>query len=176
MKNLLMLVALCTSLAACNQVKQEAAPAMPAAPMPLEFADTTYVNICKKGMTDLVNGDVDGFTSSLADNAVYAWNFGDSVAGKNAIVEYWKDRRNNVIEKLGITNEIWLGLKVNQSEQVAPGNYVFLWAKINVSYKGGKSMTQWVHNIYHFNASEKMDRVTQFIDRVPIMAAMPQKK
>lgn len=178
MKKLLPLVGAVCILVACNQPKQETdATTAPAKPAATEF-DTTNLKSCKQALMALASGDVDAFTGNLADNAVYAWNAGDSVAGKAAIVTYWKERRGNVIDKLDILQDIWLGIKVNESLQkgVQPGAYVFGWAKITASYKGGKSMTQWIHNVYHFNASGKIDRVNQFLDRAPIAAAMPAKK
>lgn len=177
MRKLLSLVGLACVVMACNQPKQETPTTTPAKPAPTEL-DTTNIKSCKQALMALSSGDVDAFTSNLADNAVYAWNAGDSVAGKAAIVAYWKDRRGNVIDKLDILQDIWLGIKVNDTFQpgVQRGAYVFGWAKITASYKGGKSMTQWIHNVYHFDASGKVDRVSQFLDRAPIAAAMPAKK
>jgi len=33
-------------------------------------------------------------------------------------------------------------------------------------------MTQRIHTVYHFDANDKIDRVSQYIDWVPIKAAM----
>lgn len=173
MRNLLLFIVAGCTFAACQQ-KQE--PAAEAKPGPIEFADSTYINPCKAGLMALASGDVDAFGANMADNAVFQWNAGDSIAGKPAIIEYWKDRRGNVIDKLEVSNDIWLAVKVNQSKQVSTGVYVFGWARVTASYKGGKSMTQWIHNIYHFDANGKIDRTTQFLDRAPIAAAMPAKK
>lgn len=175
MRNVLFLFVLCCLFAACNQPKPETA-AVPAKPQPLAFGDSTKSQLCKEGIMALAAADVDGFARNIADNAVYMWNSGDSIAGKAAIVDYWKDRYANVIEKMEVSNVIVLSLKVNESKQVDPGEYVLMWASVTASYKGGKSMTQWVHNIYHFDNAGMIDRVTQFLDRVPIMAAMPAKK
>jgi hypothetical protein len=57
---------------------------------------------------------------SYADNAVYAWNNGDSLTGKAAIGEYWKKRRTEVIETITFTNDIWLPVKVNQPHKPKP--------------------------------------------------------
>lgn len=172
MRNLILLLAVSALLAAaCNAPKPEnAAPAKPAA---IEFGDSAKANVLKAGQQALAAGDVDAFTNNLADNAVYMWNSGDSLAGKAAIVAYWKDRRGNVIDQMQITNDTWLVLKVNESKQVPLGEYALAWYSVTASYKGGKSMTQFVHAVHHFDATGKVDRITQYLDRVPIMAAMP---
>ncbi len=162
-------------LAGCSAPKSEMPPEPPK-PQAVEFGDSTRTAVCKEGLMALSSGDIDAFGTALADNAVYQWNAGDSVAGKAAIIDYWKDRRGNVIDKLEITNDIWLSLRVNESKQVKPADYVFLWSQVTASYKGGKSMTQWIHNIYRFDNTGKIDRITQFLDRAPIMAAMPPAK
>ena len=51
------------------------------------------------------------------------------------------------------------------------GNYVLSWNTVHAKYKSGKSMSQRMHMVYHFDASDKIDRVTQYMDRVPINAA-----
>lgn len=178
MKKLLPFVALGVALFACNSPKPESAitATAEAKTAPTEFADSTYVNTCKQGLASLASGDVDGFTNNLAENAVYQWNAGDSLSGKNAIVTYWKERRGNVIDKLNINRQIWLAIKVNESKQTRTGVWVFAWANITASYKGGKSMSQWIHNVYHFDPTGKIDQIVQFLDRVPIAAALPPKK
>ncbi len=180
MKKLLPFFALGIALFACNSPKPETADATTAPAevksAPVEFADSTYVNICKQGLAGLSSGDVDGYTSALAEKALFQWNAGDSLVGKEAIVKYWKDRRGNVLDKLTINNQIWLGIKVNESKQTRTGIWVFGWTNITASYKGGKSMSQWIHNAYHFDATDKIDQIVQFLDRAPISAALPPKK
>ncbi len=175
MRNVLILFIVCCLFAACDQPKPEAA-STPAKPPRIEIGDSTKSQLCKDGIMALAAGDVDSFASSMADNIVYMWNSGDSIAGKAAIVDYWKDRHANVIEKMDVSNVALLSLKVNESKVVPPGDYVFMWASVTASYKGGKSMTQLIHNAYSFDSSGKINRITQFIDRAPIMAAMPAKK
>jgi hypothetical protein len=153
-------------------VTSDSAVATPAKPQPAEFADTKYVDIGKKGNAALSSGDVDGWMSSFADNAVYQWNNGDSLAGKAAITAYWKKRRGEVIDSISFRNEIWLPIKVNQPQSVEqPGIWVLGWAQVSAKYKTGKRMSQWIHTLMHFDANDKIDRVLQFLDRAPINAA-----
>jgi len=174
MRNILLVMVGGCLLMACGQPKTE--PAAVAKPGPIELADSTYIVPCKQSLMALASGDIDAFGANLADQAVFQWNAGDSLAGKQAIVDYWKDRRGKVIDKLEISEGIWLALKVNDSKQVATGNYVFVWTPVTATYKGGKSMSQWIHNVYHIDAAGKIDRITQFLDRAPIANAMPAKK
>ncbi len=138
-----------------------------------EFADAKYTEIGKKSIAALQAGDVDGFTASLADNAVYMWSSGDSLVGKKAIVDYWKNRRGNVIDSMAIINDIWLPIKVNtpQKGPDIPGVWLLSWYQSRVKYKNGKTLMIGIHNVQHFDANDKVDRLIQYLDRAPIVAA-----
>ena len=82
----------------------------------------------------------------------------------------------NAIDSLRYSNEIWLPIKVNQPQQKEkPGVWLMGWFQVTAKYKGGSSMTQLMHILYHFNENDKIDEVNHFVDRAPIMAAMPKK-
>ena len=126
----------------------------------------------KSGLDNLSSGNVDAWMESFADNAVYQWNNGDSIAGKQAIIKYWKDRRSNVIDSLTFSNLIWLPVKVNQPQSnEAAGVWLLGWYRLDAKYKTGKKMTQWMHMAQHFDANDKVDRVIHYMDRAPINAA-----
>jgi hypothetical protein len=165
---------------ACSSPKTEdkaattadSAVAAPAKPQPAEFADPKYSEIGKMGLASLSSGNIDAWMSSFADNAVYAWNSGDSLAGKAAISAYWKKRRGEVIDSITFSNQIWLPIKVNQPQSVEqPGTWLLGWYFTQAKYKTGKKMAQWVHTDMHFDANDKIDRVIQYLDRAPINAA-----
>lgn len=141
---------------------------------PAEFADAKYSDIVKSGMASLSKGDVAGWLSTFADNAVYAWNNGDSLAGKAAISTYWTKRRAEIIDSLTFSNQIYLPIQVNKPQSVeAPGVWVLSWYKTDAKYKTtGKKMTQWMHSDSHFDANGKIDRVILYSDRALINAAM----
>jgi hypothetical protein len=156
--------------------KTDSAPAVAAADTKMqdaEFADAKYMEMGKKALAAMSSGDIDGWVSNYADNAVYYWNGGDSVSGKAAITAYWKKRRTEVIDSISFSSDIWLPLKVNkpQAPEQAPGVWLLGWYRINAKYKSGKSMVQWSHIDYHFDANDKIDRVIQYIDKAPINAA-----
>jgi len=70
-----------------------------------------------------------------------------------------------------------LPIKVNKKGNIPLDGYWLLsWYKTTAKYKGGKSMTQWIHTTYHFDANDKIDMVDQYLDKAAINAALPQKK
>ena len=144
---------------------------------PAEFADAKYAEFGKNALAAMTKGDMDGWTANFADDARYYWNGGDSLIGKPAIDKYWRDRRANVIESISFKNDIWLPIKVNKPQRTeSPGIWLMGWYQTTAKYKGGSTMTQWMHILYHFNENDKIDQVNHFVDRVPILAAMAPKK
>jgi len=147
--------------------------AEPKTPAPTEFADQKYADMGKKSAGQMESGDMDGWLSQFADSARYYWSGGDSLIGKAAIGKYWKDRRANVIDSIKYSNQIWLPIKVNipQAPPQTPGTWLLAWSQVSVKYKNGKKLGLWLHILYHFDNSDKVDQVVQFIDRAPIIAA-----
>lgn len=144
---------------------------------PFEFADAKYSEIGKKYLEALSKGDMDACMANYADNAKYYWNSGDSLVGKPAIDKYWRDRRANVIETITFDKDIWLPIKVNEKGNIPLDGYWLLsWYQTTAKYKGGKSMTQWIHTTFHFDANDKIDMVNQYLDKAAINAALPPKK
>ena len=137
------------------------------------FGDDKYVQIAKQTMQDLASNNVDGFGSSYADNAIYRFSGGDSLNGKQAITDYWKKRRSEVIDSLSYSSEAWMPVNVTNPMYTGQltGNYALAWNTVHAKYKSGKSMSQRMHMVFHFDNNDKVDRVTQFLDRVPVVAA-----
>ncbi len=144
---------------------------------PSEFADPKLIEDGRKNLQLFANGDIDGWSEIFADNAVYQWSSGDSIAGKQAIVNYWKDRRKNVIDSLVLTNDIHLPLKVNvpQRGPDQKGIWILSWYQVDVKYRNGKKLLFWTHVDQHFNEAGKVDRLIQYLDRAPINAALSGK-
>lgn len=166
-------------LQACNNEakKDDAAATEPTTTetkkQPAEFADAKYAAVGKEFLESMSTDNMENWGKSFADNVVWLWNNGDSLVGKPAVIAYWKDRRVNAIDSISFSNEIWLPIKVNQPQAIeASGVWLLGWYEIKVKYKTGKSMTQWSHIDYHFDANDKVDRVIQYIDRAPINEAM----
>jgi ketosteroid isomerase-like protein len=177
MKKMLLFI-LCASLwVSCKKAETaETESPADATAQPAEFADTKYTEIGKKYIADLAKGDIDGMMAVCADNANYYWNAGDSLVGKPAIAKFWTDRRMNVVETISFKNDIWLPLQVNQSQQTEKaGVWLLSWYQVTAKYKGGSSMTQWMHMLYHFDDADKIDEVHQYVDMAPINAALPKK-
>ena len=176
MKKLIILLFGCALLWACNQPKPEPeTPAEEVKPGPVEIGDSKFIDVSKESLNSLVSGNLDGFTNAFADDAKFFWNYGDSVVGKAAIVEYWKERRNNVIDTLIMSEDVWLVINANESPgaNVPTGTWVFGWYTATAKYKAtGKSMTQSIHQAGHFNQSGKIDIMYQYLDRALIQAAL----
>lgn len=189
MKKILILAAGCMIMLACsNQQKTDSGTKAAGATTdssatkpqpPAEFADTKYVEMGKATLGAFEKGDVDAWLKDFTDNAVFLWSSGDSLAGKPAITDYWKNRRANVIDSIKFSNDIWLPIKINKSQVEGadrPGVWLLSWYQVNVKYKNGKKLQFWVHNDYHYDANDKVDRAIQYIDRAPINAALAAKK
>jgi len=156
-----------------TETNADSAAVAPAKQQPAEFADPKYADIGKSGLAALSSGNIDNWMSAFADNAVYLWSNGDSLAGKAAIAAYWKKRRGEVIDSISFTNDIWLPIKVNQPQKVEqPGNWLLAWYQVSAKYKNGKRMSQWIHTDMHFDANDKIDRFIQYLDHAPINAAL----
>jgi ketosteroid isomerase-like protein len=181
MKKLLLLAMCATMLYSCGspQPTEEKVEAVPVdtTPKAVEFADASYIETGKTMFAAIAGGNMEAYLQPFSDNAMYRWNNGDSLAGKQAISDFWNKRRLEEIETLTFSNEIWLPVKVNQPQSVeAPGVWLLSWAKVDATYKNGKSMTQWMHWTIHFNDNNQVDRMNQYLDTAPINAVMPMKK
>jgi hypothetical protein len=178
MKNLILILAVGALLWACSQPKPEPeaeAPAAEVKPAPVEIGDVKFIDVSKEALKGLAAGNVDGFLAGLSDDAKFFWNYGDSLVGKAAITNYWKDRRTNVIDTLIISGDVWLVINANEAPRpdLATGTWVFGWYTATAKYKAtGKSMTQGIHQVSHFNESGKVDVMYQYLDRALIQAAL----
>jgi hypothetical protein len=188
MKKLLSMAAGCCILLACNNqpaaettktdsTATTAAETKPATAKDVEFADAKYMDIGKAALAAMSKGDVPGWLGNYADNAVYIWSAGDSLAGLPAITKYWTDRRTNVIDSIAFSNDIWLAIKVNKPQRGPDmaGIWLMGWYQFNTKYKNGKRVGGWIHVDMHFNDAGKIDRTIQYIDRAPINAALGKK-
>lgn len=176
MKNLLLLTLTTIVLFGCQPKQEETTESTEV--LPVEFADPKYTEMAKESLRQLAEGDMTGFANGVTDNAVFRWNNGDSLVGKQAIVDYWTDRRTNAIDTITYDKEAWLSIKANNPPtHIAKGVYVFNWAQFHVTYTTGKSIDQNIHNVYHFNDQDKISGMIQYLDRAPIAAAQaPVKK
>ena len=114
------------------------------------------------------------YVNYLSDDVVYQWSGGDSLAGKQAVADYWNARHKDVIKSIRVSNDIWLPVKINQPQKGPdmPGVWLISWHQTDIEYKNGKKLQFWVHTDYHYNDKDKVDRVIQYYDRAPINAAL----
>ncbi len=179
MKNLVFLIIASLFIVACGQTQEEAPPAQevvsvePAPVLGVLVTEEKYVPELRNAMEAMGQGDIGAFTSVMSDDVVYMFNHLDSLVGKQAVNDWWQDRFDNDLQSVSFSQNIWLSLDVEEPRYptVQPGDYVMLWTLVTGTYSTGKTMTQFIHIVYHFNDAGKVDRVTQFVDRVPIMEA-----
>ncbi|HEX6181197.1 MAG TPA: lipoprotein [Chitinophagaceae bacterium] len=179
MRKLLLALSALAILAACNNSGEQAATttgsdtAAATSSKPVEFADAKYIEAGRAALPKFEAGDIEGWLSEFADNAVFQWSNGDSLAGKPAIIEYWTNRRKNAIDSIKFSNDIWLPVKINTPQRGPdlPGTWLLGWYQVNVKYKTGKSLQFWVHTDFHYNSADKIDRAIQYIDFAPIKEA-----
>lgn len=144
---------------------------------PVEFADQKYIDMGKASLAKFASGDIDGWVSGMADNVVLRYSSGDSIAGKEAIAKYWKDRRMNVVDSIETSKEIWLPLNVHQPQSVeTKGIWLLNWYQVHATLKNKQSLTFWVHIDMHYNGENLIDEYIQYVDRLPISEAMAKKK
>lgn len=182
MKKMFLLAAVAMLLFACSNEKKDDAKTegtststmsstdkKPAA----ELLDPSLADPIKKSFAAFAKGDIDGMTADYDDNIRYSWSGGDSAIGKKAVQDYYAGRRK-LIESINFSGEIALPLQVNESQQpkYAPnGKWVLYWTMADVTYKTGKKINFWMHNVNHFNDAGKIDFIGQYIDRYPIIEA-----
>jgi hypothetical protein len=186
MKALLLLAMGTALLVACNNKPTESTePAKDTAaavketkpPADYELGNPKLVDIGKKVIEQLASGNVDGWGDNFTDDAVFQWSSLDSLKGKKLILDYWKNRRMNVIDSLQDSQQVWVPMKVNkpQSAGDVPGDWLLGWYVSNVKYKNKKHLVFLVHQLFHFNADGKIDKTILFLDRGPINKALGVK-
>jgi hypothetical protein len=170
-------------LLSCNNAKKdevaktaddttETAATTPEKKAPVEVLDLSAADGVKQSFTAFSKGDVDGMAANFDDNILYTWSSGDSIRGKQAVIDYYKGRWK-VIDSASTSETIVLPIMANESQsKYAPtGKWVLYWGMWTVKYKNGKKISFWMHNVNHYNDAGKVDYVGQYIDRHQILEA-----
>lgn len=182
MKRIFILAAGCMLVFACNNEKKDDKKADDGVKTTMssgdkkpasELLDLSMADPIKKSFAAFAKNDIDGMTADYADNIRYTWSGGDSAIGKQAVKDYYTGRWK-LIQSINFSSEIVLPLQINESQQpqaAPPGKWVLYWTAADVTYKNGKNVKFWMHNVNHFNDAGKVDFIGQYIDRYPIMEA-----
>ncbi|MBK6634724.1 MAG: nuclear transport factor 2 family protein [Chitinophagaceae bacterium] len=148
MKKIILVFCMAALLVACNEEKKtdtatEATPAAaPAEKPPVEILnDSNLVASTMASFTAFENKDIEGYTTGMADNVMFRWSGGDSLAGKQAVKDYYTGRFN-IIDNIKFSDHISLPLMANASPvaNVPTGKWMLSWYKVSVKYKNGKSI------------------------------------
>ena len=179
MKKIISVIAIAGVLFACNDAKKEGETTTTSSKSengkaPVELInDSNLINGVKAAFTAFENKDVDGYIANLADDVSFRWSGGDSLAGKQAVKDYYTSRFN-IIDNIKFSNYIFLPIMSNVSPNggtTPAGKWMLNWYMVNVKYKNGKAIGFWAHNAQHYNDAGKIDIFAQYIDRHPIMEA-----
>lgn len=163
MKKLIILL-ICSAQVACNIIKEEP---------PVDIADPRYIRLSQEVLTALCKGDMENFIKPYTENATYRWNYGDSLMGRQAILDYWKERRSSVIDTITFKNEVWLAIKANDvPKYIEPGVYALGWADFTVTYTNGSSIVMNIHTVYRYDSHDKIVSTLQYLDRSLIANAL----
>lgn len=170
MKNLWTVLLFSVLLQSCTQKQDNLTQLTKKSTKGIELADSIYIEKGKKSMDDFASGNIENWVSGFSDSVVYLWSSGDSIKGKEELLKYWTARRTNVIENYKYDNDFWLPIKVtsNQKGLQMNGIWLFSWFEATIKYKNGKATTLKIHNDYHFDSSDKIDRIVHYVDREQI--------
>lgn len=170
MKHLWFVFLLCVVLQSCTQKSDNLTKEMEKSAKGIEFADSKYIEKGKKSMDAFASGNIEDWANEFSDNAVYLWSNGDSIKGKDELLKYWTVRRTNVIDTYKYGNDFWLPIKVTSIQKGLRMNgvWLFSWFEGTIKYKNGKTITLKIHNDYHFDSSDKIDRIVHYVDREQI--------
>ena len=140
MKNLL-LMSLCVLLIiSCSAPTEKAEPVAEPEPSVVRDIDlidnTKYEELARAGFQGMTDQDLDAFLANFADDAVYVFNAGDSLAGMTAIREFWAGRME-VIETITFGNEIFLPVTVQEGAGPLPGDWLLAWFSVDATYTSG---------------------------------------
>ena len=180
MKKLLFGVFISLFIISCAEKAEEKSSTQDATPTstdakkpPTEVLDLSEADVVKAGSNALANKDIAGMVANYADDVRYFWSGGDSVIGKQAVVNYWNGRMK-IIDSINFSETILLPIRINESQSpqyATVGKWVMAWNFSHVKYKNGKTIHFWVHTDYHFNDEGKINTVVQYMDRAPILEA-----
>ena len=179
MKKIISVIIIAAFLFACNDAKKESETTTTdskseTGKAPVELInDSNLINSVKAAFTAFENKDIEGYTANLADNVMFRWSGGDSLAGKQAVKDYYTGRFN-IIDNIKYSNHIFLPIMSNVSPnggETPAGKWMLTWFQTNVKYKNGKAIQFWAHNAQHYNDAGKIDVFAQYIDRHPIIEA-----
>jgi hypothetical protein len=137
-----------------------------------ELLDIAEADIVKNSFAALSKKDINGMTADFADTIRYTWSNGDSLIGKKAVQDYWTNRLG-ILDSLSFSEQIMLPVNVHkaQSQYTPTGKWILYWSLVNVKYKNGKKLMFWSHSVNHLNTDGKVDFISVYQDRHPIMEA-----
>jgi hypothetical protein len=177
MKKIFMAATVCMLFFACNNEKKEdsnqttttSGDKKPS----FEALDLSEGDVIKNSFSAFGKGDIEGMTAAYDDNIRYTWSGGDSLIGKKAVQDFWKNRWSKVIDSLSFSEHIVVPIiaNVKQSEFAPTGKWILHWVMTNVTYKNKAKLVFWSHSVNHINDGGKVDFIGMYYDQHTIYEA-----
>lgn len=143
-----------------------------------EFADSKYTEVVRRNDIMFTNGNIEGWAKMFANNVVMVYANGDSIVGKKAIIDFWTNRRNTLVESVGHQNNVFLPVRIVKSQGGfdLPGVWLLQWTEYTTKYKSGQTVRGLIHADFHFNEDDLVDRVLMYQDMAPTMEVTGEKR
>lgn len=129
----------------------------------------------RDALTALEQNNMPGLVATMTDAVVYVQPDGTELTGKQAVADYWSDRRGTQIKTLALVDRAVMGMNLFRTSTATPlGKYLMAWFVADVTYLNGRSLKIPVHVTVHLDASGKIDRWNNFYDTRGIAEATAQ--
>lgn len=143
-----------------------------------EFADMKYIETVRRNDIMFQNGNFVGWSKMFANDIIMQWSSGETIKGKQAVIDYWTGRWNTMVESITHENNIFLPVRMKESllpGAKLPGVWLAQWTQHVTRYKNGKTVTGMIHADYHFNDDDLVDRFILYQDMAPTLAVTGEK-
>jgi len=125
----------------------------------------------KKAIEGYASGDMSAFTANMDDNVKFYYPVpGDSLVGKQAVVDFYTKRRSTA-DSIMVINPVYLGIRNATNGAVAQGDWLMAWYTFAIKYKNGKRIALPIHTVQHLNAAGKIDIMAMYYDFHRVMEA-----
>lgn len=124
----------------------------------------------------LERGDIPAMMANMSDSVVWIMPDGSEIKGKQAVSDYWTDRRANVIASMKFGPLAGLGFQLFRSRNGGTlGKYLMVWTTVDATYKNGKSVKFPGHMAVLLDEAGKFSRWMNYYDTKGIADAQAAK-
>lgn len=140
----------------------------------IEMGDQRLAHAVKQMNEDFQKGNMEAWLRRYTEDAVFVFSCGDSLVGREAIAQYWKERRHRLMDTIEMSSEVLLPVSINTptANQYKKGNWLLNWYQVHVRFQNKEELSFLVHVDHHFDSAGLIDRSIQYMDFVPIRNAL----